>query len=93
MKKLDLNHSQRVVLVVGLGAALLALRSWIIHRYDVIGGSEGAWFNYAPNSGVVGGPTFGRSPGSTFALTLVLAAVWIAASLWILRTPAQSTES
>jgi hypothetical protein len=87
--------AQRIVLSIGLGIALYA----IIHT-NVLGLGEGddAWFNYAPNSGVLYTPDSVRSVmrgqrNWTTLQWLVGATVWTAASFCLFRAPAEKRSS
>jgi hypothetical protein len=79
-----LGFTQRVVAVVGLGAALLAIGSYITS----LGGPVG-WVGYAPMRVPFAG-FGGLSAGPRLAVWLVLTALWVAVSLFILREPAEA---
>jgi hypothetical protein len=97
------NRGQRVVVVIGLGLALLlgwqALDRWTASSMG--GGTDGGWFNYAPNNGAIFTPDpFGSqlqtNVGLRLAVQLCFIAVWVLASLWLLtdrpeRTPEAGT--
>lgn len=74
----NLSLPQRVVLVVALGLILTGVEAYAAP------GSSG-WFGYAPNTGTVFAP--GEDRLGRLALRVVLAAVWAAASLFLLRPP------
>jgi heme/copper-type cytochrome/quinol oxidase subunit 1 len=73
-----LNLVQRVLLVVALGAALLAVDT-------AIAGNHSGWFGYAPNSGVSFDPE-GLSPIFLLVVRILLISIWTATALWLLRT-------
>jgi hypothetical protein len=98
------NRAQRVVAVIGLGIALLAgwqaLDRWTART--VGGSTDGGWFNYAPNNGVVFTPDPSASPLQTnswlrLAAQLAFVAAWVLPSLWLLtdrtdRAPAPTAQ-
>lgn len=79
----SMNFPQRVVVVIALAVALLAIRSQVISP-DIADG----WFNYAPNSGlaVERFPDEGWSEDGVMVLTLLFTLGWAAFSVWLLRT-------
>jgi hypothetical protein len=95
------NRAQRVVAVIGLGLALLlgwqALDRWTASSMG--GGTDGGWFNYAPNNGVIYSPDpFGSQLQTNdvlrLAVQLAFIAVWVLASLWLLTDrPRRGPES
>ena len=76
----NLNHSQRVVIVLGLASAHL------IGIYVTSAGLDGSggWFGYPPNTAI------SRPAGSSSAEILYvwfgLIAVWLLASVWVFRS-------
>lgn len=77
------NTAQRVVLAVGLGAALLAIgratEVWL-------GGGTSGWFAYAPLTSAEafpGAPFFIRQPGLRLLFWLSLIAVWMVVAFWL----------
>ena len=80
MTPLRLGLAQRLVIVAGLGAALIAVGNFITG----LGGSyPTGWTGYAPLRVLV--PYAGMSAGPRLAVWLVLIALWAAVSLFILR--------
>jgi len=79
-----LSRAQRIVLSVGLAAALGAIgRSVEVWGR---GPAAGGWFGYAPNTTVVftpRGPFLLRHPALDLLWWLFLIALWVAASLWL----------
>jgi hypothetical protein len=71
-----LNRAQRVIIVVALGAIAVACDAAVGARTD-------GWFGYAPNTGIVYDPR--PSPLLRLGLRCVLAAVWAAISIVLLR--------
>jgi heme/copper-type cytochrome/quinol oxidase subunit 1 len=76
-----LNRSQRVVLVVGFGVTLYILGAWLsAPEFPVSTG----WVGYAPLTSSFGRTRLGG--GADLILWLVLIALWVAASSYLLRT-------
>jgi len=89
-----MNRAQRIVLVIALGIALVAialtLNLVMTDRYLASG-----WFAYAPNTGVTFSPSqtddyfvvvSDRSIMEQGAVWLVAVGTWTLASLWLLRS-------
>jgi len=74
----SLSLAQRVVLVVALGLALLAVDDYMTPW-------SSGWFGYAPNTSITYVPEDGRL--GHLALRGLLIAVWAAISVFILRSP------
>ncbi len=82
----NLSLAQRVVLVVALGLALLAVDDYTMPR-------SSGWFatasshelGYAPDTSITYVPEDGRL--SHLALRVLLVAVWAAVSVFVLRSP------
>ena len=77
-----LNVPQRIVIVVGLGLALLVFGDWAMtwgtHSADF------GWVGYAPLTNAIYAP--GRlHPWVRMVIWLVLIAVWMVASVFVLR--------
>jgi hypothetical protein len=72
-----MNHRQRVILSITIGAALIAAASAINAR--IVGETTGGWFMYAPNANAI-------SPlASTNDYLLQQLGVWlIAIALWFI---------
>ena len=82
----QLNRAQRVVLSIGLAAALVALGR-AVELWG--GGSGGGWFGYSPNTHAIftdGSPFLLRHPLLDLVWWLFLIAVWVAASVWLLTS-------
>ena len=77
-----LNRSQRIVLVIGLAAACLAIDA-------AVGGPRGGWFGYAPQSSLAIVPGDGLSRQVRVALRIALTVAWTAASMWLLKSDDQ----
>jgi heme/copper-type cytochrome/quinol oxidase subunit 1 len=76
-----LNRAQRIVIVVGLGVALLALGEWL----TALGSNlPYGWVAYAPLSGQFGPD--GLHPWVRLIIWLVLITVWVLLSLRLLGT-------
>ena len=84
-----LNIPQRIVIVVGLGFALMVFGDWAMtwgtHSADF------GWVGYAPLSNAIYAP--GRlHPWVRMVIWLVLIAVWIVASVFVLRARKSEEE-
>ena len=77
-----LGLAQRLVIVVGLGAALIAVGDFIT---GLGGGFPSGWTGYAPMPRMLVPFSTGMSAGPRLAVWLVLTALWVAVSLFILR--------
>ena len=73
-----LNRSQRLVIVVGLGAALYVLGQWMMS----LGSHLTGWVGYAPLSNQF--PFQGLHPWLRLAIWLVLIALWVLSSAALL---------
>jgi hypothetical protein len=81
MTPLRLGFAQRLVIVVGIGAALIAVGDFIT---GLGGGFPSGWTGYAPlQARLFVSP--GMSAGPRLAVWLVLTALWVAVSLFVLR--------
>ncbi len=78
MTPLRLGSAQRLVIVVGIGAALIALG-------DFITSLGTGWAGYPPMPRMLLPFSAGMSAGPRLAVWLVLTALWVAVSLFILR--------
>ena len=81
MTPLRLGLAQRLVIVVGLGAALIAVGDFIT---GLGGGFPSGWTGY-PMPRVLVPFATGMSAGPRLAVWLVLTALWVALSLFIVR--------
>ncbi len=77
-----LSPGQRVVLVIGLAAALVFVGDYVTSVGTVTG-----WFAYAPASGTPLLAPGGLPSWVRLLVWLVLVAVWIAGSLPLMRSP------
>lgn len=85
MKGHPLNHSQRVVIVVGLGVALCVLGEWL----NGLGSNLNyGWVAYAPLSNQVN--NVGLHPWVRLIIWIVLIALWLAVSVRFLRSETKS---
>ncbi len=82
MTPLRLGLAQRLVIVVGLGAALIAVGDFIT---GLGSGFQSGWTGYAPMPRMLVPFTAGMSAGPRLAVWLVLTALWAAVSLFIVR--------
>lgn len=81
MKGSSLNHSQRKVIVVGLAFALYVLGEWL----NGLGSNLNyGWVAYAPLSNQVN--NVGLHPWVRLIIWIALVAVWVAASLQLLKS-------
>jgi heme/copper-type cytochrome/quinol oxidase subunit 1 len=76
------NQRQRIVVVIGLGLALGVVGEWVTNWDN---GSFG-WVGYAPLSRATFGPDTGLHSWVRFLIWLVLAVLWTAISVWLLRS-------
>lgn len=85
MQRRQLNLPQRVVLVVGLGAALYFFGGWA-----TTWGSGASWNGYAPLQSSASFSPFiaGLFPWVRLCVWFILVAVWVGVSLVVLRSPA-----
>lgn len=86
------NVRQRVVVVVGTGAALLFFGSWLTTRGQ--GGS--GWVAYAPLSDTINAtdlPAPGFHPWVRLLIWLALIAIWVAVGVVLLRTRSPEDSS
>ena len=88
MHTFEMSVDRRRLLVLALGAACWAVASslnqWLRTR-----GSEGGWFNYAPNNAV----SVSTSSGwivRELVVWLLATIVWFAISVWLLERPKQN---
>jgi hypothetical protein len=82
MSARSLNLAQRIVMVIGLGIGLDVFGQWLVSRWA---GSYG-WVAYAPLSRAVYPPVGGLHPWVRMVVWLVLTAVWVLASVSLLRS-------
>jgi hypothetical protein len=82
-----LNRAQRIVIVVGLGFGLLTLGRWVTVLHS---GVASGWVAYAPLSNTVNTSPGALHPWVQLVVWLVLALVWVIASLLLLRSPSTS---
>jgi hypothetical protein len=79
-----LNRAQRIVLSIGLAAALGAIgRSVELWGRGAV---DGGWFGYAPNTHAIFTPNAAflvRHPALDLLWWLFLVAVWAGASIWL----------
>ena len=88
MRYLDrLGLAQRIVLVIGLGLALLILGTYVVS----IGNPTGnfGWFGYAPPSRRILVEDTTLAPWQQLLIWLGLVALWTTASIVILTRPRQ----
>ena len=86
-----LNQSQRIVIVIGLAAALYVFGMWAMTW-----GSElsRVWVGYAPLSSALAGPDVsGLHLWLRLAIWLALTALWVGGALLVLRDPRHRDES
>lgn len=83
MQRRQLNRSQRVILVIGLGFALSLFGDWV----TALGSRANVgWVAYAPLSSSYNFPAFGGfHPWVRLVMWLVLIAVWTGLSVLLLR--------
>jgi uncharacterized membrane protein len=84
-----LSQAQRVVLVIGFGLFLAALRSWLVGRPLE---NNGGWFNYVPNTGPAYDASRPWSNDAVFALTTALIVTWAALSTWFMHQRQDTPE-
>lgn len=78
-----LNVAQRIVIVVGLGIGLAFFGHWVTN----LGVHRVGWLSYAPLSRTVYAlPQGGLHPWARLLIWLVLTALWLGASLALLRS-------
>lgn len=84
------NLAQRLVLVTAYGLVLAVAWQWIDaeawRQFD--GG--GGWISEAPNRGVLiaeGDPELRQNDALRRAVQLLVIALWVIPSMWLLRTP------
>lgn len=85
MNRVSLNHSQRIIIVVGAGIALFFFGAWAMTW-----GTRGltGWVGYAPLSNTAS-LTFlgtGLHPWVRLVVWLIIVAVWVGFSLVTLRS-------
>jgi hypothetical protein len=86
MKRRRLNLAQRVVIVVALGVALFLFGQWLIGFWE-FGSRYSGWVGYAPLGSASFQPRIMLHPWVVLAVWLILTAVWMFVSLFILRCP------
>lgn len=80
MRGRPLNHSQRIVAIVGLGIALYVFGTW----FTGLGSNlPNGWVAYAPLSNQFN--VTGLHPWVRLIIWIVLVAVWTLVSVWLLR--------
>jgi len=83
------NRAQRVVIVVAWGVLLLYVWEWI----QMSPWSNGGWYNYAPNSGVMfNGSALQTNPGLRMFGQLVVVLVWLVPRLWLLSDRSSTSQ-
>src|SRR5579863_3788342 len=89
-----LNLSQRIVIVIGLGAALWVFGGWVMTWGTSYPGDVG-WTGYAPlSTSFYMPPVGGMHPWVRVVIWLALIAGWVTASTFVLRTRRErSSES
>lgn len=85
MRSGGLNRGQRIVIVIGMAAALSALGGWITTRG---GGRQFGWVAYAPLSNTYNTPEGpgGLHPWVRLVIWLALIMVWAITSVLVLRS-------
>jgi hypothetical protein len=84
-----LNTRQRIVVVIGLGVGLYFFGGWVTTR----GGVGAGWVAYAPLSNTVNTANYpgqGLHPWVRLIIWLALIAVWVLASVALLRSRSES---
>lgn len=81
MRIRQFNRAQRIVIVIGLGAAFYAFGGWLTGLGSKL---PYGWVAYAPLSKQFN--TVGVHPWVRLVIWLVLVAVWVFTSLVLLRT-------
>ena len=92
MRSRAFNVRQRVVVVIGIGAALFFFGSWLTTRGQ--GGS--GWVAYAPLSNTINAsdlPGPGLHPWVRLLIWLALIAIWVVAGVVLLRTRSPEDSS
>jgi hypothetical protein len=84
-----MNHRQRVVLVVALGAAA-SIAAVLVNR--LLSDGDGGWFAYAPNTGAVFAPDRTSAIWREALVWFTATAVWAGVSLWLLRSSGGSED-
>jgi hypothetical protein len=83
-----LNIHQRIILVIGLGAAIFFFGGWVTTRGALTG-----WVAYAPLSNTANFPNMGLHPWVRLLIWLALILVWLVFSVAVLRSPSSSEGS
>lgn len=87
MRRIEkLCHAQRVVLVVALGVAVLAVGSFLTSLGEP--GIRFGWTGYAPLSA----PSLGQPEGLRLVIWLALICLWAALSIRLLRPSGRDEE-
>jgi heme/copper-type cytochrome/quinol oxidase subunit 1 len=86
MRSRAFNIRQRIVVVIGSGAALYLFGSWLTTRGEV----DFGWVAYAPLSNAVssGGFPGGLHPWARLLIWIALILVWVGTSVVLLRSRA-----
>ena len=77
-----LNLAQRIIMVIGLGIGLDVFGQWLVSR----GTGATRWVAYAPLTSGGYPPVGGIHPWVRMVVWLVLTAVWVLASVALLRS-------
>jgi hypothetical protein len=85
MRTRRVNRAQRMVVVVGLAAALWFVGGWATTSVGATG-----WVGYAPLTNAVNVPPGGLHPWARLLIWLALVLVWVLASFAVLRSSADS---
>ncbi|MGC1418948.1 MAG: hypothetical protein WA786_02350 [Acidimicrobiales bacterium] len=83
MRPLRLNSAQRVVIVIGVGAALLFFGDWVT---SLGSRSFTGWTGYAPLQSTYVPYLGGLHPWARLVIWLALIALWLAMSIALLRS-------
>lgn len=83
-----INLPQRVVIVVGLGAAIYVFGLWAMTWGSPAPFATG-WTGYAPLESTA----YGLQPWARLLVWLVLIAMWVVTSALVLRSPSHRDES
>jgi hypothetical protein len=91
MRSGGLNRVQRIVITIGLGLGMYVFGGWITTR----GGPGSGWVAYAPLSNTLGPSDAigGLHPWVRLLIWLALIAVWVMASVWLLRSSSDAGNS
>jgi heme/copper-type cytochrome/quinol oxidase subunit 1 len=84
MRSRAFNTPQRIVLIIGIGAGLYLLGSWL----TTLGEGNFGWVAYAPLSNAVNTADFrgGLNSGARLLIWLAVILVWVGTSVVLLRS-------